>query len=62
MFQGQIKNICNEKATRLTIEAAIKDFGNNPAIKKDDPILIFYTGHGAEANASSGWASANGKI
>ncbi len=60
--QGQIKNLRNEEATRLSIEAAIKELGNNPAIKKDDPILIFYAGHGAEAKAPSGWPSANGKI
>ncbi|PBK98365.1 hypothetical protein ARMGADRAFT_1008792 [Armillaria gallica] len=60
--QGQIKNLRNEEATRLSIEAAIKDLGNNPAIKKDDPILIFYAGHGAEVKAPSGWPSANGKI
>ncbi|PBK66463.1 hypothetical protein ARMSODRAFT_1021270 [Armillaria solidipes] len=59
---GQIKNLRNEEATRLTIEAAIKDLGNNPAIKKDDPILIYYAGHGAEASAPSGWSSTNGKI
>ncbi|KAK0218653.1 caspase domain-containing protein [Armillaria fumosa] len=60
--KDQIKNLRNEEATRLTIEAAIKDLGNNPAIKKDDPILIFYAGHGAETNAPSGWASTNGKM
>ncbi|PBK59425.1 hypothetical protein ARMSODRAFT_945614 [Armillaria solidipes] len=60
--KGQIKNLRNEEATRSTIEAAIKDLGNNPAIKKDDPILIFYAGHGAEATAPSGWPSTNGKI
>ncbi|PBK59440.1 hypothetical protein ARMSODRAFT_899250 [Armillaria solidipes] len=60
--KDQIRNLRNEEATRLTIEAAIKDLGNNPAIKKDDPILIYYAGHGAEANAPSGWSSTNGKI
>ncbi|KAK0234529.1 hypothetical protein EDD85DRAFT_922629 [Armillaria nabsnona] len=60
--EHQIKNLRNEEATRLTIEAAIKDLENNTAIKTDDPILIFYAGHGAEANAPSGWSSANGKI
>ncbi|KAK0502231.1 hypothetical protein EDD18DRAFT_1064889 [Armillaria luteobubalina] len=58
----QIKNLRNEEATRLTIETAIKDLGNNPKIKKDDPILIFYAGHGAEARAPSGWSSANERI
>ncbi|KAK0234521.1 hypothetical protein EDD85DRAFT_844220 [Armillaria nabsnona] len=60
--KGQIKNLRNEEATRLTIETEIKDLGNNPTIKKDDPILIFYAGHEAEAKATSGWSSANGKI
>ncbi|KAK0486549.1 hypothetical protein IW261DRAFT_1456027 [Armillaria novae-zelandiae] len=60
--KDQIKSLRNEEATRLTIEAAIKDLGKNPAIKKDDPIFIFFAGHGAEVNAPSGWPSANGKI
>ncbi|KAK0440550.1 hypothetical protein EV421DRAFT_1737216 [Armillaria borealis] len=60
--KGQVKNLRNEEVTRLTIEAAIEDLGNNPAIKKDDPILIFCAGHGAEANAPSGWPSTNGRI
>ncbi len=46
----------------MTIETAIKDLGKNPKIKKDDPILIYYAGHGAEAKAPSGWSSANGKM
>ncbi|KAK0187314.1 hypothetical protein F5146DRAFT_985418 [Armillaria mellea] len=60
--KDQIKNLRNEEVTRLTIEAAIQDLGNNPAIKKDDPSFIFYAGHGAEASAPSGWPNANGKI
>ncbi|PBK59428.1 hypothetical protein ARMSODRAFT_899249 [Armillaria solidipes] len=59
---GQIKILRNEEATRVTIETEIKDLGNNPAIKKDDPILIYYAGHGAEANAPSGWPSASGRL
>ncbi|KAK0502233.1 caspase domain-containing protein [Armillaria luteobubalina] len=47
----QIKNLRNEEATRVTIETEINVLGKNPAIKKDDPILIFFAGHGAEANA-----------
>ncbi len=60
--KGQIKNARNEEAARVTIETEIKDLGNNPAIKKNDPILIYYAGHGAEANASSRWSSTNRKI
>ncbi|KAK0486539.1 caspase domain-containing protein [Armillaria novae-zelandiae] len=58
----QIKNLRNEEATRMTIETEINVLGQNPAIKKDDPILIFYAGHGAEANAPFEWPSASGKI
>ncbi len=60
--EEQIKNLRNEEATRISIETEIKNLGNNPMIQKDDPIVIFYAGHGAEANAPFGWPSANGKI
>ncbi|KAK0234518.1 hypothetical protein EDD85DRAFT_969100 [Armillaria nabsnona] len=58
----QIYNFRNEQATKVTIETEIEELGKNPAIKKGAPILIFYAGHGAEANAPSEWPSANGKI
>ncbi|SJL15630.1 uncharacterized protein ARMOST_19133 [Armillaria ostoyae] len=60
--ENRIKNLRNEEATRATIEMEIMNLGGNPAIKEDDPILIYYAGHGAEANAPCGWPSANGKI
>ncbi|KAK0486537.1 hypothetical protein IW261DRAFT_1664882 [Armillaria novae-zelandiae] len=60
--KSQIKNLRNEEGTGLTIETAIKDLGNNPKIKRDDPILIFFAGHGAEAKAPSGWSSSNERI
>ncbi|KAK0465781.1 hypothetical protein IW261DRAFT_1346862, partial [Armillaria novae-zelandiae] len=56
--KGQTKNLRNEEATRLTIETAIKDLGNKPAIKKDDAILIFYAGLALKRIHPS----ANGKI
>ncbi|KAG7440927.1 uncharacterized protein BT62DRAFT_909410 [Guyanagaster necrorhizus] len=60
--KDQIKNLRNEDATRVTIETEIKRLGDNSAIKKEDPILIYYAGHGAEADAPSGWPSTNKKI
>ncbi|PBK59436.1 hypothetical protein ARMSODRAFT_1027392 [Armillaria solidipes] len=60
--KGQIKNLRNKEATRVTIETEINNLGNNTAIKKGDPILIFFAGHGTETNAPSGWPSANEKI
>ncbi|SJL06455.1 uncharacterized protein ARMOST_09792 [Armillaria ostoyae] len=60
----QIKNLRNKEATRVTVETEINNLGNNTAIKKGDPILIFFAGHGTETNAPSGWptGSANGKM
>ncbi|KAK0471053.1 caspase domain-containing protein [Armillaria novae-zelandiae] len=60
--KDQIKNLRNEQATRVTIETEINNLGNNLEIAKDDAILIFYAGHGAEARAPSGWPNANGKL
>ncbi|KAK0471052.1 caspase domain-containing protein [Armillaria novae-zelandiae] len=60
--EDRIKSLHNEKATRTTIETEIKNLAINPEVRKDDPILIFYAGHGAEAPAPSGWTSSNGKI
>ncbi|KAK0234489.1 hypothetical protein EDD85DRAFT_84611 [Armillaria nabsnona] len=62
--EHQIKNLRNKDATRVTIEEEIKNFGDNPAIKKGDPILIFYAGHRADVNAPPEWptGSADGKI
>ncbi|KAK0452944.1 uncharacterized protein EV420DRAFT_1481938 [Desarmillaria tabescens] len=60
--EQQITILRNEQATRVNIETAIKDLGNNPTIKMGDPILIFYAGHGAEVNAPSGWHSTKRKI
>ncbi|KAK0502201.1 hypothetical protein EDD18DRAFT_1426888 [Armillaria luteobubalina] len=61
--KDQIKNLRNEQATRVAIETEINNLGNNLEIGKDDAILIFYAGHGAEARAPSGWlGNANGKL
>ncbi|KAK0502202.1 caspase domain-containing protein [Armillaria luteobubalina] len=58
----RIKNLRNEQATRVAIETEITNLGNDTAIGKDDPIFIFYAGHGAEAHAPSGWLNTNEKI
>ncbi|KAK0187315.1 caspase domain-containing protein [Armillaria mellea] len=60
--ENQIENLRNENATRAHIEKKIEDLGRNPDIKQGDPILIYYAGYGAEANAPPRWDSANGKI
>ncbi|KAK0214577.1 hypothetical protein IW262DRAFT_1466354 [Armillaria fumosa] len=56
--KDRITNVRNKQAN---IETEIKNLGNNPVIRKDDPILIF-AGHGAKARAPSGQLGTNGKI
>ncbi|THU90085.1 hypothetical protein K435DRAFT_968821 [Dendrothele bispora CBS 962.96] len=60
--QKQIKNLRNEKATRHAIETGIQKLSNNPAIKKNNAILIFYAGHGAQTRAPKDWPTRDGKI
>jgi hypothetical protein len=52
-------NLRNEEATRDAIVGAIRKLATNPAIKENDPILIFYAGHGAEVKAPLGWPPNN---
>ncbi|KAF8875734.1 caspase domain-containing protein [Gymnopilus junonius] len=44
----QIKVLLNEHATRSNIVAALEGMATNPLILTDDPIVIFYAGHGTE--------------
>jgi hypothetical protein len=47
-------------ATREAMKKAIQGLAHNPAINKDDPILIYYAGHGAQApSPSSVWATSS---
>lgn len=55
----RIKNLRNEEATRVAIEDEIKNLASSTAISKDDPILIYFAGHGTQANAPSGWPTGN---
>ena len=58
----QIRNLRNEEATRDAIIQAFSDLRIHPGIKRGDPILIFYAGHGAEAGAPPGWEAGGPKI
>ncbi|KAF8170849.1 caspase domain-containing protein [Mycena galopus ATCC 62051] len=55
----RIVNLRDEESNRDAIVGAIRDLTINPAIKQNDPILIFYAGHGAEAKAPPGWPANN---
>jgi hypothetical protein len=48
VLPGQIVKLRDEVATRKNIIAAFDGLRKNPKIQKDDPILIYYAGHGSE--------------
>jgi Caspase domain len=53
---SQIKNLRDSEATRVGITGEIETFLiNNDNIKKGDPILIYYAGHGGWKKAPTGW-------
>ncbi|KAJ1305507.1 hypothetical protein OPQ81_000514 [Rhizoctonia solani] len=49
--ESQITRLQNEQATRPGIINAIQQLGKNPNIKRFDPILIYYVGHGCEIDS-----------
>jgi hypothetical protein len=57
-----IRTLYNAKATRNAIVREIEHLIRNDSIKRDDPILIFYAGHGGEAVPPKDWNSQDQKI
>jgi hypothetical protein len=53
--RDRIKNLRDADATRSNIIKAIRELGDNPLIKSNDPILIFYAGHGSHTAPPEGW-------
>ncbi|KAG6829593.1 hypothetical protein H0H87_010742 [Tephrocybe sp. NHM501043] len=47
--KDRIMNLRDEQATRNGIMSAMRSLANNNAINPEDPILIYYAGHGSEA-------------
>jgi hypothetical protein len=54
-FEAQIKLLINQQATRTAILEAIEGLAKNSRIKRHDALLIFFVGHGAEANPLAKW-------
>ncbi|RXW17048.1 hypothetical protein EST38_g8799 [Candolleomyces aberdarensis] len=50
----QIVNLRNKEASRDKIIAALDDLRDNPRIQSQDPILIYYAGHGGEIPSDDG--------
>lgn len=55
-----IVNLRDENATRSRIIQEIEALSKKPEINKDDPILIYYAGHGGLAMANGQWAAKYG--
>ncbi|PVF92206.1 hypothetical protein CPB86DRAFT_744545, partial [Serendipita vermifera] len=53
--KDNIKTLKDEKATRIDIIKGIRWLIENPSIRRDDPILIFFAGHGGEGPAPVHW-------
>ncbi|KAI0316110.1 caspase domain-containing protein [Amylostereum chailletii] len=58
----RILNLRNEGATRGEILKHVLNRATNTSIQEGDPILIYYAGHGGEANPPAGWAAGGEKI
>ncbi|KAI0339455.1 hypothetical protein BDW22DRAFT_1431719 [Trametopsis cervina] len=59
---GNIVSLRNEGATRRRIISAISSLEFNPAIRRDDPILIYFAGHGGIAQPPEGWSDGNTEV
>lgn len=55
-----IRTLRNEEATRHEILASLSGLATSADIKHDDPILIFFAGHGTEAAPPDGWPAGGG--
>lgn len=53
--EERIQTLLDKDATREGILSALTVLSENEAISKDDPILIFYAGHGAETTPPDDW-------
>lgn len=62
--KDRIVNLRNLQATRNAIITALGGLAINSSITADDPILIYYAGHGSETHSPlpEWWPASNGKI
>ena len=54
---GRIINLRNEGATQKAITDAFCTLCQSESIRRDDPILIYFAGHGCEMPQPDGWGS-----
>lgn len=54
---NRIKILRDEEATRKNITESLIELASCKDVEKGDPILIYYGGHGVEADPPAGWPS-----
>lgn len=59
---SQITNLRNGEATRAAILRELRALHTRDSIRRDDPIVVFYAGHGATAPAPKSWATGGQKV
>jgi len=59
---SHIKTLYDEQATGEAIVRELRSLETDTRIKKGDAIVIFYAGHGAEANPPIGWPTGGQNI
>lgn len=59
---SHIRSLRDEAATRAAIIQGFMDLRSDERIKRGDPILIFYAGHGAETDVNGGKGEEREKI
>ncbi|RXW18480.1 hypothetical protein EST38_g7376 [Candolleomyces aberdarensis] len=52
---SHIQHLRDNAATRKAIVEALEGLSTDPKIKRDDPILIYYAGHGTQARPPKQW-------
>jgi hypothetical protein len=59
---SQIRLLLNAEATRKAIIQELNNLVADQRIHRGDPILVYYAGHGSEADAPKDWESGGAKI
>ncbi|TFY62831.1 hypothetical protein EVG20_g6557 [Dentipellis fragilis] len=59
---SQIRNLRDGEATRAAIIDGIRALTDDPKINSNDPIFIYFAGHGATTKTPDGWEAGGPKI
>lgn len=60
--RSRIKNLRRSEATRSAIKKELLGLAENPSIGRDDPILIYFAGHGNDLEAPPEWKDWDSRV